>query len=161
MFAIGSHIVCPGMGVAQVASVESRELSGTSKSFYILKILSNHMKMMVPVENNNLRPLMDMKQISEIFTTLYEQSGELDLSTWNKRHARFHTLLRTGSAQDTAVVYRELMLTKKVKTLSFGERKMLEAAENLLVKEIVYSTERLENNKVPEENVIQNLQACF
>jgi CarD family transcriptional regulator len=155
MFAIGSHLVCPGMGVAQVTSIDSRELSGANKAFYILKILSTQMKMMVAVDNNNLRPIMNEDQIKEVFTTLRDHSAPIEISTWNKRHAKYHDLIRTGSAQNTAIVYRDLMLTKKFKTLSFGERKMLEMAQNLLTTEIVHST------KDTQENVTQNLEACF
>ena len=44
--------------------------------------------------------------------------------------------LKSGSPFDIAEVLRNLLLLKSGKALSFGERKMLDSARTLLVKEI-------------------------
>lgn len=51
MFNLGDNVVCPGHGVGQVCSVETKELNGEMKSFYIIKVISNGMKVMIPVES--------------------------------------------------------------------------------------------------------------
>jgi CarD family transcriptional regulator len=44
--------------------------------------------------------------------------------------------IKTGSVFEVAKVLRDLYLLKNDKDLSFGERKMLDTARSLLVKEI-------------------------
>jgi CarD family transcriptional regulator len=44
--------------------------------------------------------------------------------------------IKTGSVFEVAVVLRDLFLLKEDKDLSYGERKMLDTAKNLLVKEL-------------------------
>ena len=54
--------------------------------------------------------------------------------------------IKTGSLFRVAEVLRDLTLLKLEKELSFGERKMLDTAKNLLVKEL-----SLVNNKEEDE----------
>jgi CarD family transcriptional regulator len=44
--------------------------------------------------------------------------------------------IKTGSIFEVAVVLRDLFLLSVDKELSYGERKMMDTAKNLLVKEI-------------------------
>jgi CarD family transcriptional regulator len=44
--------------------------------------------------------------------------------------------IKTGSLYEVAEVFRDLSLLKVTKDLSFGERKLYDTAQNLLVKEL-------------------------
>jgi CarD family transcriptional regulator len=44
--------------------------------------------------------------------------------------------LKTGSLFDVAEVFRDLYLLKFIKDLSFGERKLLDTAKGLLLREL-------------------------
>jgi CarD family transcriptional regulator len=46
------------------------------------------------------------------------------------------TEIKSGSVFEVAEVYRDLTTIKQDKELSFGERKMLDTARSLLIKEI-------------------------
>jgi CarD family transcriptional regulator len=59
--------------------------------------------------------------------------------------------IKTGSVFEVAQVLRDLFLLKLEKELSFGERKMLDTAKSLLVKEISIA-KKMEETKV-EENI--------
>jgi len=63
--------------------------------------------------------------------------------------------IKTGSVFEVAEVYRDLLILKVEKDLSFGERKMLDTARNLLVKEISLA------KKVGEEQVEKELDEIF
>jgi CarD family transcriptional regulator len=54
-----------------------------------------------------------------------------------------------------AEVYRDLLILKLDKDLSFGERKMLDTARNLLVKEISLA------RKIDEDQVEKDLDKIF
>ena len=50
-FRVGDLAVYPAHGVAQIVGIETREISGNKQTFYILKILENGMKIMIPTRN--------------------------------------------------------------------------------------------------------------
>jgi CarD family transcriptional regulator len=141
MFNLGDHVVCPGHGVGQVCSVETKELNGELKSFYIVKIISNGMKVMIPVDSKEgLRALVPSSEIPGVFELLQDQNVKIDMSTWNRRHREYTLKVKTGSLIEIAEVLRQLLLLKMNKKLSFGERKMLDQCKELIVKEIALST---------------------
>ena len=50
-FRVGDLAVYPAHGVAQIVGIETREISANKQTFYILKILENGMKIMIPTKN--------------------------------------------------------------------------------------------------------------
>jgi CarD family transcriptional regulator len=141
MFSIGDFVVCPGHGVGQIANVEEKDLAGTLKSFYIIKVISNGMTVMVPVDSKDgVRGLVSTNEIDEVYELLGDHDVKVDNSTWNRRHRDYMTKVKTGSLIEIADVLRSLLLLKTTKKLSFGEKKMLEQCKELIVKEIAIST---------------------
>lgn len=141
MFNLGDHVVCPGHGVGQICSVETKELNGEQKSFYIIKVISNGMKVMIPVDSKEgVRALMASMETNGVFELLKDQNVKVDMSTWNRRHREYTIKVKTGSLFEIADVLRQLLLLKMTKKLSFGERKMLDQCKDLIVKEIALST---------------------
>jgi len=63
--------------------------------------------------------------------------------------------IKTGSVFEIATVLRDLYLLKSEKDLSFGERRMLDTARNLLIKELSVA------KKSPEEHIENDLRAIF
>lgn len=137
MFNLGDHVVCPGHGVGQICSLDTKELNGEQKSFYIIKVVSNGMKVMIPTESKDgVRALIPQSDIDGVFQLLEDQNVKVDQSTWNRRHREYTLKVKTGSLLEIADVLRQLLLLKTTKKLSFGERKMLDQCKELIVKEI-------------------------
>lgn len=146
MFNLGDHVVCPGHGVGQILSVETRELNGEQKSFYIIKVVTNGMKVMIPTDSREgVRTLVGQDEINNVFDLLGNHDVKVDNSTWNRRHREYSLKVKTGSLLEIADVLRQLLLLKMSKKLSFGERKMLDQCKELLVKEIALSSGEAEN----------------
>ncbi len=140
-FNLGDHVVCPGHGVGQILSVETKELDGVQKSFYIIKVVTNGMKVMIPTESKEgVRGLVGIDEINNVFDLLKNHDVKVDTSTWNRRHREYTLKVKTGSLLEIADVLRQLLLLKTSKKLSFGERKMLDQCKELLVKEIALSS---------------------
>ena len=141
MFNLGDHVVCPGHGVGQICSVDSKEMNGEMKSFYIIKVITNGMKVMIPVDSKDgVRALIPSTDINSVFELLEDQNVKVDMSTWNRRHREYTLKVKTGSLLEIADVLRQLLLLKMTKKLSFGERKMLDQCKELIVKEISLSS---------------------
>ena len=141
MFEIGSYVVCPGHGVGQVINLETKDLGGEEKSFYIVKVISNGMTVMVPTDKKNgLRELVSDPEIEDVYGLLKDHEVKVDNSTWNRRHREYLSKVKTGSLIEIADVLRSLFLLKNMKKLSFGERKMMDQCKELIIKEISIST---------------------
>jgi CarD family transcriptional regulator len=157
-FKIGEKAVYPAHGVAEVIGIEKKEINTTVCSFYVLKVLATGMQILVPKEKADqvgLRPVATSSEIEEVFDILREKDVHIDKQTWNRRYRGFMEKIKTGSLFDVAEVYRDLYRLKSSKVLSFGERKMLDNAKQLIVKELAVA------KKWAEDKVEQELEkAC-
>ena len=50
-FKVGDKAVYPAHGVGEVMAIENRCIGGHEQMFYVLRILDNGMKIMVPINN--------------------------------------------------------------------------------------------------------------
>ncbi|MDD9932578.1 MAG: CarD family transcriptional regulator [Myxococcales bacterium] len=148
LFKVGDKAVYPAQGVAEVISIDEKDIAGQRQQFYVLRILDTDRKIMVPVNNAKsvgLRPPISERQIREIFAILKERTFAFDNQTWNRRYRGFMDKIKTGSVFDVAEVMRDLYRLKAEKSLSFGERRMLETARTLIVKEIAVTRDKSED----------------
>ncbi len=158
-FKIGDNAVYPAHGVGQVTAIEEKEVAGHTMQFYILKILANDMTIMVPrstAEKVGLREVIGSKEVSNVMTVLKERDVEIDHQTWNRRYREYMEKIKTGSVLEIAEVIRDLYLLKDDKELSFGERKMLDMARGLLVKELSIAKKKEEKDIEKELDKIFN-----
>ncbi|MEE2671094.1 MAG: CarD family transcriptional regulator [Bdellovibrionota bacterium] len=156
MYEIGTYVVCPGHGVGQILNQEEKDLGGEKKSFYIIKIISNGMTIMVPSgKKDGIRELVTDQEISEVFDLLNTHNVKVDNSTWNRRHRDYLAKVKTGSLVEIADVLRSLFLLRNMKKLSFGERKMMDQCKELIIKEIAISTGEAENA------IDTKIESCF
>ena len=139
MFKIGDMAVYPTHGVGIIESIESKEISGDKQTFYVLRVLGNGMTIMVPTDNADsvgLRQIISQKQVPKVYKILKKKDIEIDAQTWNRRYREYVEKIKTGSIFEVAGVLRDLFLLRLDKDLSFGERRMLDTARNLLIKEL-------------------------
>lgn len=157
-FKVGDKAVYPAQGVAEVVSIDERDIAGNLQKFYVLRILDTDRKIMVPVSNADavgLRQVISEQEIREIFDILQERTIGFDTQTWNRRYRGFMDKIKTGSIYDVAEVLRDLYRLKANKQLSFGERRMLDTARSLIVKEIAIARSQT------EDQVKHEIEAIF
>jgi len=153
MFKVGDLAVYPSHGVGRIEAIESKDISGLEQRFYVMRILDNNMIIMIPtqnVDNVGLRELIDPKEVSQIYTILQEKNISVETQNWNRRYREYMEKIKTGSVFEVAMVLRDLYVLKAIKELSFGERKLLDTALSLLVKEISAAEDQTES-KVESE----------
>ncbi len=158
MFKVGDLAVYPAHGVGLIERIETQEISGCRQDFYVMRILDNGMIIMIPtnnVENVGLRDIIEHTEVPKLYSILKKRDVPIDKQTWNRRYREYMDKIKTGSVFEVAEVYRDLLILKVEKDLSFGERKMLDTARNLLVKEISLA------KKVGEEQVEKELDKMF
>ncbi len=139
MFLAGDMAVYPAHGVGVIESIETQTVAGTDHSFYVMKIIENDMKIMIPTRNSanvGLRAIIDKTEVEKVMVILRDRDISISAQTWNRRYRDYMEKIKTGSIYEVAVVLRDLFLLSVDKELSYGERKMMDTAKNLLVKEI-------------------------
>ncbi len=139
-FRVGDNAVYPAHGVGVIESIEKKVISGDTQLFYVMRILHNGMMIMIPkknVDSVGLRQVISKREVGRIYDILREKDLPRENSqTWNRRYRQYTEKIKTGSVFEIAEVLRALFKLKKTKELSFGEKKILDTVQNLLVKEI-------------------------
>jgi len=153
MFKIGDLAVYPAQGVGVIEAIENREVGGNKQLFYIMKIMGNGMKIMIPMDSAKsvgLREVIHKREIAKVYAILRNKDVTIDKQTWNKRYREYLEKIKTGSVFEIARVLRDLFILKSDKNLSFGERKMMDTAKSLLIKEISVAS-NAEETKIEED----------
>jgi CarD family transcriptional regulator len=128
MFKVGDKAVYPAHGVGTIEDIQCKMIEGCKKMFYVLRIMEKDMTIMIPkdnAQNVGLREIINKKDVSKVIRILADRNGKADCQTWNRRYREYMEKIKSGSVFEVAD-----------KDLSFGERQMLDLAQNLLVKEL-------------------------
>lgn len=137
-FEVGDKVVYPNHGVGIIEQISSRTIGASVERFYLLKIKSSSLKVMVPFHNVaavGLRRVIRNGEIQKIVDFLMD--GQCcNHSDWKYRFKENSEKMRTGSLLEVAAVLKGLLLLAQSKPLSFREKKMLERARYLLVSEL-------------------------
>ncbi len=143
MFKAGNKAVYPAHGVVEIQGIEAKEICGTKKDFYILKVMDSDVIVMVPTDNAEsvgLRPVIRKVEVKKIYSILKSKKHNATLlngnQSWNKRYREYAEKLKSGNIFDVAEVLKQIHLLQEEKELSFGEKRVHDMARNLLVKEI-------------------------
>ena len=158
-FKVGDLAVYPAHGVGRINSIETKIVNGETHDFYMMKIIENEMTIMIPtwnVEQVGLRDVINKEDISKIYEVMKKrQTSTAETQTWNRRYREYMDKIKTGSLYDVAEVFRDLSLLKLTKDLSFGERKLYDTAQTLLVMEL--STAR----NTDEKTIMSEMESLF
>jgi CarD family transcriptional regulator len=107
------------------------------------------------VKSVGLREIIGEEQVEEVYEILQDRDITVDNQTWNRRYREYMDKIKSGSVYEIAEVLRDLSLLKFEKELSFGERKMLDTARSLLVKELSIA------QGITEEDTLKEIQKIF
>jgi len=148
-FQVGDKVVYPNQGVGVVEQISTRNLTGQPEMFYLLKLNSSGLRVMVPMSNVNNVGLRRVARTREIGTVMdYLNSGASKAPhDWKGRFKQNSEKMRGGSIQQIAEVFKTLLVLNQAKPLSFREKRMLDRSWQLLVDEIAIARE------LPKESV--------
>ena len=136
---MGDRAVYPAHGVAEIVAIESKEIAGTRKDFYVLKVVHSEMKLMIPcdgAERAGLRNVVNLETAEEVFDVLRANDVAVKPGPWNRRFREYTELVNSGSLVEVAKVFRDLWRIRPDRELSYGERRLLEQSKSLLVAEL-------------------------
>lgn len=156
-FKLGEKVVYPNHGVGVIEQISFGYLNGRSERYYMLKIVSSGLKVMVPqtnIMNVGLRPVIRSNEAGDVITYL-EKGRSASHHDWKHRFKENSERMRTGSLMEVATVLKGLVSLSRTKPLSFREKKMLDRAKHLLVTEL--ATVRNTTEQTMETNLVRAL----
>jgi CarD family transcriptional regulator len=137
-YKIGDKVVYPNHGVGVVEQMSYGVLNGRTERYYMIRIVSSGLRVMVPHSNAlavGLRSVIRSNDTTKVLGFL--EKGKLNSHhDWKHRFKENSERMRTGSLLEVASVLKGLLLLNQAKPLSFREKKMLERARYLLVSEL-------------------------
>lgn len=137
-FHVGDKVVYPNQGVGIVEQISNRNLTGRSETYYLLRLSSKGLRVMVPMTNVAAVGLRRVAKGREVGSVLeYLNSTKIGLQPdWKGRFKQNLEKMRSGSLQQVAEVFKALLVLSQEKPLSFREKRMLDRSWQLLVDEI-------------------------
>ena len=156
-YKMGDKVVYPNHGVGIIEQINFGVLNGRTEKYYMLKIYSSGLKVMVPATNAisvGLRPVIRNGETLKVLTFL-EKGKPNSHHDWKHRFKENSERMRTGSLIEVAAVLKSLVSLSRTKPLSFREKKMLERAKFLLVSEL--ATARNTSPETMEDALIKSL----
>ena len=142
-FKVGDEVVCQAHFAGVIEGIETKVVSGLKLSFYIVRILQNSAKIMIPTDNLGTtqlrRPIsrQEVEQIYRILATPNSLPAEGNVGRWNVRYQRYKSVLATGSLLEIAGLLKALHRRKDTTGLAIGETKIMETAMDVLVGEVM------------------------
>lgn len=139
MFNIGDKVVYPMHGAGVIEGIEEKEILGEKRKYYIMRMPIGDMKVMIPVDNVEeigIREIINNDDLEKVLNILKGDRTKMP-QNWNRRYRINMEKIKSGDIFEIASVVRNLMLRDAEKSLSTGERKMLNSAKQMLISEIV------------------------
>jgi len=137
-FEIGDKVVYPNHGVGIIEKISNRLVAGKFERFYLLRICSNDILVMVPTANAGdvgLRRIVERRDVEQLLSFLGSNQF-FTQKDWKDRFKENSEKMRSGSIFHVAEVFKNLVYLSRVKPLSFREKRMLDRARFLLVSEL-------------------------
>ncbi len=141
MFKIGDKIVYPMHGVGEIEGIEKKLVLGKRNEYYLITIINNGMKVMIPVNNAKeigIRSIIPKKDIKKVINILSTEADRIE-EDWKIRYQNNIDKVKSGSIFEVAEVARDLYRRGSEKELSIMERKLYENAYQLITYEVAMS----------------------
>ncbi|HEY1524475.1 MAG TPA: CarD family transcriptional regulator [Solirubrobacteraceae bacterium] len=148
---MGDSVVYPHHGAGKVIRKEKKDVLGERREYLTVKILHNHMTVMVPTENAalaGLRRVIDEETVKKVQAVLSDECSEMP-KNWNRRFKHNRDKIKTGDIYELAEVVRNLATRESEKGLSTGEKQMFTRAKRILSSELTYALD-LDEEQVEE-----------
>ncbi|MGM0414476.1 MAG: CarD family transcriptional regulator [Bacillota bacterium] len=138
-FEIGDKIVYPNHGAGTIIGIETKEILGEEKQYYIMELPIGDMRVMIPIDKIDeigVRGIIDEEEADQILALLKGDKSKMS-QNWNRRYRANMEKLKTGDIYEVGGVVRDLTIRDEEKGLSTGEKKMLSNARQILISELV------------------------
>ena len=141
MFSVGDLVVHPMHGAGVIDDIVRERVAGSTQEYYVFKMPVGGLLLKIPIAKSQLiglRAIIGRAEAEQLISSIPEIAVDQD-SNWNKRYRENLERLKSGDLYQVARVIKGLMHRDLRRGLSTGERKMLHAARQILLSELVLS----------------------
>ena len=139
MFKIGDKVVYPMHGAGTIVAIEDREILGKKHEYYVLLLPINKLKVMIPVKKADevgVRKIMEISEMEEVLEILSSEEKFKMPTNWNRRYRFNLDKIKSGNLIEIAGVIKSLEKLDSKKSLSTGEKKILNEARIIIISEM-------------------------
>ena len=158
-FKIGETVVYPHHGACTIEDVTDRTVGGVTREYLKLKVHTGGLTIWVPsvnVEYVGVRDVTSEAELELVFGVLREPYIE-EPTNWSRRFKANQEKLKSGEVKKVAEVVRDLWRRQEDRSLSAGEKRMLDHAIRNLRSEVALA--RAIEEESAEALIIEQLQA--
>jgi len=144
MFSIGERVVHPMHGAGVIDDIVEERIAGVRQEYYVFKMPVGGLILKIPTANSavvGLRTIITPAEAQSLLEAIPALETENN-ANWNKRYQENMQRLKSGDLYEVARVIKTLIHRDRQRGLSTGERKMLHSARQILLSELVLSTEQ-------------------
>jgi CarD family transcriptional regulator len=147
VFKVGTKVVYPSHGVAQIVGREKKQLDGEEVTYLVLSVpqrgwgASGDMKVSVPedrAEDLGVRTAISEEDAADVLEVLAATEVRVP-SNWSRRFKNHQEKLRSGDVYECAEVVRNLAIRQRNGSLSTAEKAMYANARHILTSELAVS----------------------
>jgi len=141
MYSIGDKILYPSHGAGVIEGIEEKVVLGKKQKYYILKMPSEDMTVMIPTEGCGgvgVRYIITKEEALKVLEAFRKEPVVLE-DNWNRRQRENIAKIKSGNIYEVVSVVKALMLRDKSKGLSTSERKLLSSSKRIVTSEIILS----------------------
>ena len=141
MYDIGDKVLYPSHGAGIIEAIEDRVVLGKKQSYYIMRMPSEEMTVMIPKESCKeigVRYIISQEEAIKVLEAFRTEKITED-DNWNRRQRENIVKIKSGNIYQVLGVVKALMIREREKGLSTSERKMLNMSRQIFVSEIVLS----------------------
>jgi RNA polymerase-interacting CarD/CdnL/TRCF family regulator len=161
-FHVGDKVIHSSYGMADIVDLESKEISGKTTRFYVVR--AKDLLIWIPVvpgENGSLRLPASRSEFEGLFPILRAHSDPLSENRM-ERKSQIHARMKEGYSASLCRLVRDMSVYNRNKKLNEYEHSVFERATAFLVDEWQYSMSvtlaqaRRELNQLLEESYTQS-----
>lgn len=139
MYQVGDKVVYPVHGAGEIVAIESREVGGKLRDYYILNLPESGLKVSVPMSEAKrlgIRRLISGKDTERVLQILCGEAAGVSVfpEKWNHRSRLLLDKIKTGDACELAEVVHDL--AERQRSLASGEKRLFEQARDILLSEL-------------------------
>ena len=160
MYNIGDKIVYPMHGAGVIQNLEEKQINGEKSVYYVLNIPVNNLTVTISSKKANILRIRYASKKEEVINVLdnFSESQEEIPENWNKRYEYNLQKVKSGELEKVLQVYMSSYRREREKSLSGIEKKLLFAAKQTIISEIIVS-HNIE--KTEAETILKNTANRF
>ncbi|QGG48944.1 CarD family transcriptional regulator [Heliorestis convoluta] len=135
MFQVGDKIVYPMHGAGVIEDIQEKEILGNKQLYYVVTI--GNMQVMFPTEAKiSIRPVVDVAIVEDVLSSTFQEEVSESSLSHSQRYRMNMNRMKSGDIYEGAQVIRDLVRIAAKRSLTTGDRSMLDNARQIFVSEL-------------------------